>query len=149
MIRHRQLFRHRPENGIYGDCHRTAIACLLDLDPMDVPHFYLAKVEAQARGETYDWEAEVERFLNARGFTQAHVNFTCTLEELFTYMGAVNPRTLYLLGGESARGVNHTVICRGGAFEWDPHPDSSFISGPLDNGFFTATFLLPASMLAP
>lgn len=50
--------------------------------------------------------------------------------------------------GESARGVNHTVICRGGAFEWDPHPESGFISGPLDNGYFTATFLLPASMLA-
>lgn len=148
MIRHHRLFRHAPAQGQYGDCHRTAIACLLDLHPVDVPHFYQLKVEALARGEAYDWEADVERFLRTRGFTQAHVNFNSTLEDLFSFMGSVNPHTLYLLGGESVRGVNHTVICRGGRFEWDPHPDSDFLRGPLDNGFFTVTFLLPISMCA-
>lgn len=149
MIRHRQLFRHKPESRIYGDCHRTAIACLLDIQPEDVPHFYLLKVEAQERGESYDWRAEVERFLNTHGITQADVAFGSTLYELFKYMDAVNPQTLYLLGGESPRGVNHTVICRGGSFEWDPHPDDSFVVGPLDSGYYEVTFLLPLAMRAP
>lgn len=148
MIRHRQLFRHEPENGIYGDCHRTAIACLLDLQPQDVPHFYDLQVQATQRGEKYEWRSEVEKFLNAKGFTQADISYASTLDDLFAYMGAVNPRTLYLLGGTSVRGANHTVICRGGGFEWDPHPDSNFVNGPLDNGFFEVTFLLPISMLA-
>ena len=36
---HKQLYRHDPENGVWGDCYRTAWACLLDLEPEDVPHF--------------------------------------------------------------------------------------------------------------
>ena len=38
MTPHKQLNRHRPEEGVFGDCYRTAIACLLDLRPQDVPH---------------------------------------------------------------------------------------------------------------
>jgi hypothetical protein len=148
MIRHRQLFCHAPENGTYGDCHRTAIACLLDLQPQDVPHFYQLKVEAQQRGEEFDWRAEVERFLNSKGYTGVDITYASSLNELFDYMAAVNPRSLYLLGGASPRGWNHTVICRGGGFEWDPHPDSDFVIGPLDSGLFEVTFLLPISMRA-
>lgn len=33
MKYNKQLFRHHPEQGIFGDCHRTAIACMLDLEP--------------------------------------------------------------------------------------------------------------------
>ncbi len=148
MIRHRQLYRHDPDNGIYGDCHRTAIACLLDLKPQDVPHFYELKVEALQRGEEYEWRAEVERFLNGKGYTQADITYSSNLDDLFRYMDLLNPRTLYLLGGTSPREFNHTVICRGGGFEWDPHPDSDFVNGPLDNGIFEITFLLPLSMVA-
>lgn len=149
MIRQHQLFRHDPENGVYGDCHRTAIACLLDLKPEDVPHFYEQKVEAEKRGESYDWRAEVEKFLNSVGYTAADVSYGSTLSALLEYMENVNPRTYYLLGGTSPRGVNHTVICRGGDFAWDPHPDREFINAPLDNGYFEVTFILPLSMKAP
>lgn len=148
MIRQHQLFRHDPENGTYGDCHRTAIACLLDLQPQDVPHFYQLKVDALNRGEDFSWRGEVERFLNSKGYTGVDITYTSSLNELFDYMSLVNPRTLYLLGGTSMRGTNHTVICRGGGFEWDPHPDSDFVIAPLDNGLFEVTFLLPISMRA-
>jgi hypothetical protein len=38
MTPHKQRFRHDPANGIYGDCWRTAIACLLDIQPEEIPH---------------------------------------------------------------------------------------------------------------
>ena len=146
MIRHQQRFLHDPANGQYGDCHRTALACLLDLDPEQVPHFYEQKVQAEKSGEVYLWRDEVEKFLNTRGFTQADIAFGAGLKEVMQFMGAVNPRTFYLLGGTSPRGVNHTVVCCGGDFEWDPHPDASYVNGPLDSGFFEITFLLPIAM---
>jgi hypothetical protein len=31
----------------------------------------------------------------------------------------------------------------GGGFEWDPHPDGGFLFGPMDNGMWEVTFLLP------
>ena len=34
-----QKFKHDPANGSYGDCFRTALACILDLDRDEVPHF--------------------------------------------------------------------------------------------------------------
>ena len=38
MTPQNQLHKHDPANGVYGDCGRTAIACLLDLHPS--PHFW-------------------------------------------------------------------------------------------------------------
>jgi len=50
---HKQLItNHNPESGIFGDCQRTAIACLLDKHPSDVPHF--ATPETWNNGETFD-----------------------------------------------------------------------------------------------
>lgn len=148
MIRLKQRFRHDPENGVFGDCHRTALACLLNLELDEVPHFYQLKIEAELRAEPFVWRAEVEKFLNTQGLTQADVVFGGTLEQLFAFMAEWNPQTFYLLGGVSPRRVNHTVICRGGCFEWDTHPDDGFIVGPLDTGTYEITFLLPISMRA-
>ncbi len=39
MIPLMQRNHHDPANGIYGDCHRAAIASLLELPMDDVPHF--------------------------------------------------------------------------------------------------------------
>jgi len=32
IVPQKQANRHLPEEGLYGDCHRTAIAVLLGLD---------------------------------------------------------------------------------------------------------------------
>ena len=26
-----------PENGIYGDCYRTCVACFLEIEPQNIP----------------------------------------------------------------------------------------------------------------
>lgn len=108
-----------------------------------------------ARGtllEPLDWQAAQEEWLNARGLTSIDICFDgdagCRLEDIFGFMQARNPHTYYLLGGRSPRGTNHTVVCCGPGFEWDPHPDGGFLVGPLDNGFWEATFILPLSMKA-
>lgn len=36
---HKQRFLSDKANGIFVDCMRTAIACILDLEMDDVPHF--------------------------------------------------------------------------------------------------------------
>lgn len=147
MIRRRQLFRHDPDRGVFGDCHRTAIGCLLDMEPETVPHFGEKALAAQQRGEAYDWKPDIEAFLNAHGYTQADVLFGgATVEDLFSFMASRNPDVRYLLGGTSPRGRHHTVICRGGAFEWDPHPDDAFLVRPMEHGYWEVTFLLPLSM---
>jgi hypothetical protein len=149
VIRRRQLFMHDPDNGVFGDCHRAAIACVLDMEPEQVPHFAELAFAAEQRGEQYDWREDVERFLNAHGLTQADVQFGgATIDELFDYMEYRNPKIRYLLGGMSPRGTHHTVICVGNTFEWDPHPSDGFLVGPMEHGFWEVTFLLPLAMRA-
>ncbi|NJC36400.1 hypothetical protein GGR60_000890 [Xanthomonas arboricola] len=144
MIRRHQLFRHEPHNEIYGDCHRTAIACLMDLEPWQVPHF--AQLAATQPG--YDWEAAVAEFLETHGLCSVDVSFGPDngVEGVFAYMQSRNPGIRYLLGGMSPRGTNHTVVACGGGYDWDPHPDGGFLVGPLTNGHYEITFLLPLSM---
>ena len=160
MRRNKQLFLHDPENMVYGDCHRTALSCLLDLSVVDAPHFigeWEKREELKRQGleqEPYDWQEEQEQWLNSLGYTTADILFgngesdeaLVQLEGLLGFMGHRNPHVYYLLGGRSPRGANHTVVCLGGGLEWDPHPDGGFLVGPMDHGFYEVTLLLPTSM---
>lgn len=142
MIKRHQLYRHEPHNDIYGDCHRTAIACLLDKEPWEVPHF--GQLYAMVPG--YDWRAEERKYLASQGLGMFDVVFD-NLENAFYFMQGWNNNVFYLLGGTSPRGTNHTVICCGDGFYWDPHPDGGFLVGPLDAGYYQITVLIPVSML--
>lgn len=155
MIRHKQLFRHEPEKGIYGDCHRTALACILNLpSPEHAPHFigeWEAKAAASADGKPDDgfsWQEAQAEWLDSLGYCTADICFNgeVPVEDVFAFMEARNPDIYYLLGGQSPRGTNHSIICHGGGFEWDPHPDGGFLVGPMDNGVWEITFILPNSM---
>lgn len=145
MLKHRQRFLHNPSACVYGDCHRTAIACLLDLPLDDVPHWAQKELDAALVDETYSAIADIEQFLHQRGLYQVHVSWS-DLHGVFGVMQNYQPNALYILGGQSERGTNHSVICLGGGFYWDPHPDSTFVCKPLSNGFYESTFLVPLSM---
>ena len=141
MIYRKQLYYHRPEQGTIGDCHRTAIGCMLGLEPQDVPHF----------GEHYwkdpvAFQDEVKKFLATQGLAQVSVAYDCPLEQLQHVMGVMNPDIRYLLGGTSANDVNHTVVGRGSRIEWDPSMDDSGIVGPCDDGYFWVTLFVPIGM---
>jgi len=137
---HKQRFRHRPELGEFGDCHRTALACLLELEPEDIPNF----------GQWYDYNVHGSRFQNecaaflaSRGLKVVDVAYNCTLEDMLTTLGSLNPDAYYLLGGQSRTGLNHTVVGKGGAIIWDPSLDDAGIVGPCQPaGMYWVSYLV-------
>ena len=141
MIQRKQLFRHNPELGIYGDCNRTAIACLLDLEPEQVPHF----------GEDYrDSDAFQRRereWLTSQGWCAVSSAYNSPLDDVLRVQEIINPGVYYLLGGKSRTGCGHSVIGCGGEIVWDPSLDDSGIVAPFDSdGLYWVTWLVPISM---
>ncbi|QKW95596.1 hypothetical protein AXL3_47 [Stenotrophomonas phage vB_SmaS-AXL_3] len=150
MIHHTQLFRHEADKRQWGDCHRTALASILNLpSPEDAPHFIGMHEEAKADGKEFEWMPAQEEWLNSLGYTSVDIfyNGDLPVETLFEVMKQRNPNVLYLLGGTSPRGTNHTVVAHGSqGFYHDPHPDGGFLVAPMDHGLWEVTFILPLIM---
>lgn len=139
-----QVFRHDPENGVYGDCYRTSVANLLGLDPMTVPHF---AEEAFKTGGNSDTVA-LRQWLGDRGMGIVLLPMNCELDYLLAQHGETAPRMPWLLSGMSRNGTNHTVLCCGGEIFHDPAIDKSGIVGPCDDGYFWVEYIivLPAAV---
>lgn len=133
----KQLFRHRPEQGVYGDCHRTAIACVLDLEAGDVPHF-------MDGGDAPLAHDRCEAWLNERGISTIEILFdgSMPVENILSTISGMNRRgrPAFLLQGTSANGFRHFVACCDGEIVCDPSLDDSGIIGPCDDGFYWLTF---------
>jgi len=133
------MVRHEPEEGRYGDCWRTCIACLLDLRPDQVPHFL----------EDGDMDAGLKRgldWLRDRGLALCSIPVADSLEKLLGMMGEHNPDTEYMLIGTGKRsGVPHVVIGRGGRLVHDPEASRQFLSGPVEGGYYWLELLVPIS----
>jgi hypothetical protein len=56
------------------------------------------------------------------------------------------PGIFCLLGGTSRSGCGHTVIVCDGEIAWDPSQANSGIVGPMSDGFFWLTFLVPLQL---
>lgn len=146
----KQLFSHRPHLGEIGDCHRTAIACLLDIEPQEVPHFGEMDWDPkeQCFRENGDFHRYVKEWLATRGLGTVDAVYSCTLEELLKHLGHINPNAYYLLGGWSGNRVNHTVIGCGGEIVWDPGIDNPGIVGPCKpDELFWVTYIVPLSLI--
>jgi hypothetical protein len=140
MTPHKQRFRHDPDNGVYGDCHRTALACLLDLVPEDVPHFGHGAPEGE------EFNRRIDEWLATRGLCQASVAYGGELQHVLDAVQRGGPGVYFLLGGTSRTGCNHTVIGCDGAIAWDPSLNDSGIVGPCSDDFYWVTFLVPLAM---
>jgi len=139
MTPYTQLLEHDPDNGVYGDCYRTCIACLLDLFPRDVPHFL------EKGPESKDWEEATRKWLAGRGLALfTFVYRSSYLLPVERAMEMWNPTLYYTMGGESPRGSNHEVIYRGGTMVHDPTMYSrKGLVGPCDDGNFWINILTP------
>lgn len=139
MKNHRQLVPHNPSTGHYGDCHRTAIAALLDLEPYEVPHFFNYDTEKDngARGhrEAQEWAAE----LGLRFISILFPGAFSTVGDVLRTVEAINPDLGYLLGGSASNGEGHTVAVKAGAIACDP--SGMGIAGPLEDGHYWITFV--------
>ncbi len=138
----KQLFRHFPADGVYGDCHRTAIAIVLDMDAKDVPHFMDAS--AYGEGGAKKSHDRFEAWLNERGICTIHVLFPgeMRLDQILTTIEMCNHRSrpAFILAGTSRNGTNHSVVACDGVIACDPSLDDNGIIGPCDDGYYWVTF---------
>lgn len=137
MLFNKQLFRHLPKQGIIGDCERTAIACLLDLKPEEVPHFGEKYFD-----DGYMFNKMEDEFLASMGYARIQIPYCCDLSTFLTTAKLYNPSVYYLLSGQSKTGCNHTVVCCGDLIIWDPSIDDAGIIGPCSDGYYWATYLI-------
>lgn len=116
MTPYKQTILHDPANGQFGDCWRTCLACLLDIDPLAVPHF----------GELGDqWFKETQAWLGKRGLAM----FDMPYMEIFPHIEVKG--AYHIISGISPRdpAVRHSVIGLDGEVHHDPHPDDTGIVG--------------------
>lgn len=105
-----------------GDCWRTSVACLLDLDcPADAPHFILHD----------DWWERTVAFVEQR---RPGLTLGCYDPTFPVYSGDGFP--FVIASGPSPRGDwLHAVIVSAvdGSLVWDPHPSRDGLAGePVD-----------------
>lgn len=142
MTPHKQLIRHDLEAGQVGDCWRTCVACLLDRQPDHVPHFLVDCWNDGVLGDK-----RLRAWLSTQGFGLATVAFAGELEDVLLSMKNLNPGIFYMLGGKSRLGCGHSVIGFEDSIAWDPSPTENGIVGPMDDGYYWVSFLVPASQL--
>lgn len=133
-----QKFRHNPNDGIFGDCFRTCLACLFDYEkPEYVPHFLHDDCDA----DTF-WE-RVQRWLKPRKLIAINIPFTGTIEDVLLFMEDRSPELHYILSGTGNKDTDHAVIARGGTIIHDPSIDQypQSLTGPAEDGYVYVTFL--------
>lgn len=138
MIEQKQAFLHDPSNGVWGDCYRTAVACLLNLPRDTVPHVF----HDGCKGPVAD--KRMNDWLGQRGMIQFVMALSgdTPLDELLNSVYWSNGYPVeYLLCGTSKNNVAHVVVCKGDSIVWDPAIDNSGIIGPADDGFWWITVI--------
>lgn len=136
---YKQKNLHNPENNIWGDCHRTCLAMILDMDRDYVPNF-----AEQSKDDGQHFNRLVENWLRLHGFSNFSVPFAAKdWQEVGSYMLNVNPGVFYILGGTSRTGVNHSVVAVNDTIVADPSLRNSGIVGPCNDGYFWVSVLIP------
>ena len=146
MTPYKQLYGHNPDKGIFGDCYRTAIGCLLNMPPEKVPHFYDG---CRPEDDATEQNKAIKYWLEQQGFHIVQIAYECELEKLLHAQSLNNPEVYYMLSGKSGKhNCNHVVIACGGQIVWDPSRENSGISGKNINGQLICEYLVPMSMVS-
>ena len=143
------IIPHIPSQGLYGDCYRTALGCLLDLPPEQVPHFL--------DGDADDWIYQRDAWLADRGLGLVTVLLSpparsdsderVGLDAILASMEGINTGMHYLLCGDTIDGVGHTVVCCGGKVVHNPNANACPIVAPMGGtDYYELQFLVPNSM---
>jgi hypothetical protein len=141
MIPHKQLFRHKPDEGQIGDCWRTCLACLLDKRPEEVPHLY-----EDCWTDYQEGARKTAAYLATQGLASVECVYQAGLADVLRSVGGTNPGLHYILNGTSRAGCGHSVICCDDAIVWDPSLDDNGIVGPMEDGYYWVTWLVPLSL---
>jgi hypothetical protein len=125
----RQLIEHCPEEGRYGDCQRTCVAAILDMDAADVPHF--CEPPHAPKGEPGWWEERQNEWLAQFGLatmTVAYSGDTASFDDVMEWTSRQSPTVPMIVCGRGGKGVNHVVVVLNGKIVCDP--SGSGIVGP-------------------
>lgn len=137
IIKHKQLFRHDPDNGVYGDCWRATVACLLRLPVEAVPHVCNGPDDGKAT-------ERMRGFLDSQNcaLIQIPFNSDLSLDQVLEYVGSASGGMHWCLMGTSRTGCNHVVICKGNEIVHDPSITQSGIVGPAGDGMWWAEWIV-------
>ena len=127
MQYHTQLIKHNPAQGQFGDCYRTALACILDMAPEDVPHY----------ADREDWLDLSNKWLKSQGFGNFSVAFKVdSYKDVIRGLGVTNPDIYYILRGASAAGPNHCFIGVNNDIIHDVSGRCELPTGPCKDGLY-------------
>lgn len=137
MTPYKQLIKHDPKNGQYGDCARTTIACLMDRHPQEVPHFLH---DGETDGNIF-WK-RVDDWLGIFGLRSFGLPFDTDVPGILAAMGNQYPDLYYMLGCASPT-ADHFVIACGNQIVHDPagHDPSRLVRG--SDGYVWAYVFVP------
>jgi hypothetical protein len=138
----KQAYLHDPSNGIFGDCYRTCLACILDMDRDDVPH-YVTTMDPVEWAENV--QPKYDAWLAELGLQELAIPVhDADLEQILNFHKTRSVQaTVAMLTGKSSSGCNHVVIVTNGQIVHDPSITESSIIGPCDDGFYWLTWLIP------
>lgn len=102
---------HLPAQGIHGDCFRTTLSCLLDLEPEAVPLF--------VDEDDDSWFGSVNRWLAERGLT--YIAFEVADTAQFAGLLAFGGREVFhVMQIRAPSGHEHALVGLNGQPYWCP-----------------------------
>ena len=121
----KQKFRHKPDEGQFGDCHRTCVAVVFGVDKELVPHPYK---NGEIDGDDA-WTVIDKWTIDNFGVKSFCVLYPGDLErdEVIKSVSIMNKDMPFLLSGTSRTGVGHFVVCMNNEIVCDP-ADSGIVS---------------------
>lgn len=146
-----QKYLFNDGSGRFGDCHRTCIAMIFDMERDDVPHF-MANVPPNepADGEQSKLATEAERAWAKAMFNMVPVSVpfhgSDPLESVLMTLGNCFAGTAVILGCQSANG-NHSVVVYDGEI-YNPHGEGTIV-GPMRDGWWWVTIYAHATKPLP
>lgn len=129
MIPFNQLINNDPENGQYGDCYRTCIASILEIEPEKVPHFYQTG-EPGSLEKVRDWLYKYDCYLIDVAFRNNNII------ELLRMLNSSYRNIYCIISGQSDRGYDHACVLYNGEIIHDPHPSKKGINRPCSTGYY-------------
>lgn len=127
-----QPYKMIAAEGEPGDCLRTAIACLLEIGPIAVPHFTVDDTVP-----TPDMWRNVDKWLASQGVTAWFSAYPgdVPLDMVLQSVASLNPDKFYIVGGRGYL-ADHVCIALNDAIVHDPAPLGAGLSGPNAQGFW-------------
>lgn len=137
MIEQKQLYLHKPAQGLVGDCFRTCVACVLNEDRDNVPHFFGLHFNCDNPEEVVTPKAHesLNEWLKPKGLKFMEYPLEADRAQLENYLAVIAPDQYVLIGCNSKNG-GHSVVMKGRYYMWDPSIDNSGCVGPMSDGYY-------------